>query len=136
MEDITNELIVNEEKVLGGGAHGSVFDGNLRGHRVAVKRFQKGSPLAERIFKNEIRVMRAFKSEPEILSLLGVHRDSLDIVVPFKSNGDLQSFLRKHGSTLSFAKRLDLAIDVVKAVNLLHEDNYCHHNVRHGCILH
>jgi serine/threonine protein kinase len=126
LEDVAAELVVNEERVLGVGAHGAVFEGNLRGHRVAVKRFKQGFAHAKRQFNNEVQIMKAFQAAPEILSLLGVHRERLDIVVPYKSNGNLQSFLQNHGSTLSFAKKLDLAIDIVKAVHLLHENNFCH----------
>ncbi|GAB5373295.1 hypothetical protein AAMO2058_001738600 [Amorphochlora amoebiformis] len=104
---------LNIDKVIGEGAFGSVYIGNLYGQPVAIKRFKPRDDNTKEDIMNEVRVMRTLR-HPNVVEYLGVsiHNHGIAIVSEFMEGGTLDAVLRnkkKEGKKLRI-KRLDFNI--------------------------
>ncbi|XP_059311661.1 serine/threonine-protein kinase-like protein At3g51990 [Lycium ferocissimum] len=126
------ELATNgfsEQKLLGRGSHGLVYKGILRnGRLVAVKRSSRN--VVSRIttssdncneVENEIDILSKLQS-PRLVNLVGFSNDSHDtlLVVEFMSNGTLYDVLHSNSRPLSWGRRIKMALQTAKAVDILH----------------
>ncbi|KAJ0407231.1 hypothetical protein P43SY_008006 [Pythium insidiosum] len=116
------------QRLLATGGHGEVWLCELHGAPVAVKRRLRGrrgrsggDDLAA--FVAEI-VLTASLDHPHVLRFLGVAWSSpanLCMVTEYLPNGDLQAFLRDHGSGLTWGhEKLRVATGVAAALAYLH----------------
>ncbi|CAN4080607.1 unnamed protein product [Withania somnifera] len=120
----------SDQKLLGRGSHGLVYKGILRnGRLVAVKRSSRGAPriitssVQENCneVENEIDILSKLQS-PRLVNLVGFSTDSHDtlLVVEFMSNGTLYDVLHSNSRPLSWGRRIKLALQTAKAVDVLH----------------
>ncbi|KAK4379742.1 hypothetical protein RND71_001604 [Anisodus tanguticus] len=131
LEAATNGF--SDQKLLGRGSHGLVYKGTLRnGRLVAVKRSSR-VVAASRIstsltvpdncneVENEIDILSKLQS-PRLVNLVGFSNDSHDtlLVVEFMSNGTLYDVLHSNSRPLSWGRRIKLALQTAKAVDILH----------------
>lgn len=124
LEAATNGF--SDQKLLGRGSHGLVYKGILRnGRLVAVKRSSRGAPRFStdncNEVENEIDILSKLQS-PRLVNLVGVSTDSHDrlLVVEFMSNGTLYDVLHSNSRSISWGRRLKLALQTAKAVDILH----------------
>ncbi|KAM7520828.1 hypothetical protein LguiB_019790 [Lonicera macranthoides] len=128
LQSATNAF--SDSNFLGKGSHGSVYKAHLDNGKLvaAVKR----TILTPDKFKftnnpsdNEIEILSRVRS-PRLVNLLGFGVDSSHrtlIVVEFMPNGSLYDLLHTANKPPGWAKRLRLASQVAKAVQLLHASN-------------
>ncbi|KAK4372059.1 hypothetical protein RND71_007443 [Anisodus tanguticus] len=131
LEAATNGF--SDEKLLGRGSHGLVYKGILRnGRLVAVKRSSRvltASRISTSLtvpdncneVENEIDILSKLQS-PRLVNLVGFSNDSHDtlLVVEFMSNGTLYDVLHSNSRPLSWGRRIKLALQTAKAVDILH----------------
>ncbi|XP_010522990.1 PREDICTED: serine/threonine-protein kinase-like protein At5g23170 [Tarenaya hassleriana] len=149
-------------RFIGKGSHGSVYKGLLLEHddhrTVAIKAPSSSSPSpttsaasvcrdsvtvkAERMKKleNEIRVLSSLPSpSPHVVSFVGASRDSVNVklmVMEFMPNGSLHHLL--HVATSSrptWRRRLEISLQVARALNFLHERAVIHRDVKSENVL-
>ncbi|GAY36904.1 hypothetical protein CUMW_025270 [Citrus unshiu] len=120
LEAATNGF--SEQKLLGKGSHGSVYKAVLRGRQVAVKKPSKNQEISQEV-DNEIEILSKIHS-PRLVNLLGFSNDSKDrlLVVEFMSNGTLYDVLHSNNRPLNWGRRIRLALQVAKAVEILHSE--------------
>jgi serine/threonine protein kinase len=126
------EIEIKQGLVLGKGAYGSVYEGRLRGHKVAVKviapkwasREEMETILGE--FKNECAVMRKL-AHPNVVMLMGVCLDTamkdpeLIMVTQLMERGSIHSLLHSDPSKrVEFKRRMRFARDTALAMNAMH----------------
>lgn len=130
LEAATNGF--SDQKLLGRGSHGLVYKGMLRnGRLVAVKRSSRIAPRIRNTstsgqencneVENEIDILSKLQS-PRLVNLVGFSIDSHDtlLVVEFMSNGTLYDVLHSNSRPLSWGRRMKLALQTAKAVDILH----------------
>ncbi|KAJ8565514.1 hypothetical protein K7X08_008090 [Anisodus acutangulus] len=131
LEAATNGF--SDQKLLGRGSHGLVYKGILRnGRLVAVKRSSRvltASRISTSLtvpdncneVENEIDILSKLQS-PRLVNLVGFSNDSHDtlLVVEFMSNGTLYDVLHSNSRPLSWGRRIKLALQTAKAVDILH----------------
>ncbi|GFZ10254.1 protein kinase superfamily protein [Actinidia rufa] len=112
------------ESFLGKGSHGSVYRAALDGGKLvaAVKRTTTATtPDTE----NEIEILSRVRS-PRLVNLLGFGVDFNEgklIVVEFMPNGSLYDLLHKSSKPPGWGRRVQLALQVARAVQHLHASN-------------
>jgi serine/threonine protein kinase len=121
------DLEIDRNKQLGHGAHGKVFLASWRNNTVAVKEFT--GPWREKRFLREVTVMQKFNNSPYQISLLTYSFHQTLIVIPYKPNGDLRSYLRTRKQTLNDQQLRSLARDITSGLHLLHQANCLHGDV-------
>lgn len=118
LELATNNF--SRSELLGRGSHGLVYRAALRGGRlVAVKKPSADTPTE---LDNEIDVLSNIRS-PRLVNLLGVSFNGGGrrlLVVEFMSNGTLYDVLHKSPRPPSWGRRLKLALQTARAVDILH----------------
>ncbi|CAL5211872.1 unnamed protein product [Lathyrus oleraceus] len=135
LEAATNGF--SDNKLLGKGSHGYVYKAIVRGRPVAVKRpsrphsllhpnrpISASSPEITNEVDNEIDILSKIQS-PRLVNLVGFTNDSKDrlLVVEFMSNGTLFDVLHSSSRTLNWARRIRLALQTAKAIDILHSSN-------------
>lgn len=104
--DATNNFA--EENMLGQGAYGPVYRGNLHGCPVAIKKLKAGSNQGSVEFKTEVDVLSRVR-HPNVVLLMGQCPEEACIVYEFMAGGSLQDRLTQpnhHGFDL---ERSDLS---------------------------
>lgn len=122
LEAATNNF--SQKKLLGRGSHGLVYKAVLRsGHHVAVKKpSRRQQPTASDEFDNELHILSSLYS-PRLVNLLGYSKESSKdrlLVVEFMSNGTLYDVLHKNPKPPSWGRRIRLALQTAKAIEILH----------------
>ncbi|KAF1317289.1 Tkl protein kinase, partial [Globisporangium splendens] len=114
------------EKDLAKGAFGEVWLCRYETAVVAVKRLLQTRPRSSEdvhAFIDEIQIS-ATLDHPNILRIIGVAWNTLEnlcMVMEYLPNGDLQAYLRRHGSTMMWSShKLSLATGVARALQYLH----------------
>ncbi|KAL5760377.1 hypothetical protein ACOSP7_018892 [Xanthoceras sorbifolium] len=120
LEAATNGF--SDQKLLGKGSHGCVYKAVLRGRQVAVKKPSKNQEIGQEV-DNEIEILSKIRS-PRLVNLLGFSNDSKDrlLVVEFMSNGTLYDVLHSNNRPLNWGRRIRLALQIAKAVEILHSE--------------
>ncbi|XP_062073081.1 probable LRR receptor-like serine/threonine-protein kinase At1g06840 [Humulus lupulus] len=110
---------------VGQGGYGKVYKGILAdGTVVAVKRAQQGSLQGEREFFTEIELLSRVHHR-NLVSLVGFCEEEEEqmLVYEFMANGSLYSLLSaRFRSSLTFAKRMQIALDSAKGILYLHSE--------------
>ncbi|XP_057790026.1 serine/threonine-protein kinase-like protein At3g51990 [Salvia miltiorrhiza] len=116
-------------KLLGRGSHGLVYKGVLRGGRlVAIKKPSRAAaPISENPseFDNEIDILSKLQS-PRLVNLVGFTKNGSQdrlLVVEFMSNGTLYDVLHSNSRPPTWGRRIKLALQIAKAVDVLHSLN-------------
>ncbi|KAG6436919.1 hypothetical protein SASPL_101825 [Salvia splendens] len=115
--------------LLGRGSHGLVYKGVLRsGRLVAVKKPSRAPhrlPENSTEFENEFDILSKLQS-PRLVNLVGFTKNpSQDriLVVEFMSNGTLFDVLHSTSRPPNWGRRIKLALQIAKAVDVLHSLN-------------
>ncbi|KAM0830918.1 hypothetical protein ACQ4PT_065899 [Festuca glaucescens] len=120
------------KNVVGKGSHGCVYRARLRsggatGRRavtVAVKR--ASHPQGEAKLANEIAVLAAARNHPGVVRLLGVAAPATAgkspplLVMELMPNGSLHDLLHRSPRPPPWPRRVELALDVARALRALH----------------
>ncbi|WCJ18601.1 Protein kinase superfamily protein [Euphorbia peplus] len=126
LEAATNGF--SDQKLLGKGSHGCVYKAVIRGRHVAIKKPSRCLDFGQEV-DNEMEILSKIHS-PRLVNLLGFANDTKHrlLVVEFMSNGTLYDVL--HSSTPSstsrtptWGRRIRLALQIAKAVDVLHSLN-------------
>ncbi|KAK1664116.1 hypothetical protein QYE76_052275 [Lolium multiflorum] len=119
------------KNVVGKGSHGCVYRARLRGSTgrravtVAVKR--ASHPQGEAKLANEIAVLAAARHLPGVVALLGVAAPAAGkssspplLVMELMPNGSLHDLLHRSPRPPPWPRRVELALDVARALRALH----------------
>ncbi|KAK9935385.1 hypothetical protein M0R45_022488 [Rubus argutus] len=126
LRSVTNNF--NEDKVLGKGGFGSVYEGELHdGTKIAVKRMESGVVAEKGLheFKSEIAVLTKVRHR-HLVGLLGYCLDGNErlLVYEHMPQGTLSRHLfhwKEEGlEPLEWTRRLTIALDVARGVEYLH----------------
>ncbi|XP_031402372.1 receptor-like protein kinase 7 isoform X2 [Punica granatum] len=111
---------LREENRIGQGHSAVVYRAVLAdGRSVAVKSLKD----TESRMEPEEEILLKSSSHPNIVSLLGSSRDELpgrSMVFELMGRGSLSYNLRKKGETLSWEQRLEIALQISSAIQMLH----------------
>lgn len=117
VEDMTSGF----KKKLGEGGFAVVYHGCLSDGRreVAVKMFSKNE--APRQFSTEIEVLGRI-SHKNLVSLVGYCEEgtNLALIYEFMEMGDLKALLSEQSDSLSWKKRIEIAVDTAQGLDYLH----------------
>ncbi|KAB5512928.1 hypothetical protein DKX38_029956 [Salix brachista] len=115
----------NSSSQVGRGGYGKVYKGILAdGRTVAIKRAEEGSLQGEKEFLTEIELLSRLHHR-NLVSLLGYCDEQGEqmLVYEFMPNGTLRDHLSVKGKeTLSFAKRMKIAVASAKGILYLHTE--------------
>ncbi|KAL6054450.1 putative serine/threonine-protein kinase/receptor [Balamuthia mandrillaris] len=130
------EIAVHTDELLGVGAFGSVYKGELRGKPVAVKRFQVPRNNDGQIEEQTQRVLQDFRNEcavmskllhPNVLLLMGVcieeEMGQLLMVTELMPRGSVNQLLHQTEGGIPFKQRMRFAKDTAFGMNWLHLSN-------------
>ncbi|KAF3643478.1 LEAF RUST 10 DISEASE-RESISTANCE LOCUS RECEPTOR-LIKE PROTEIN KINASE-like 1.2 isoform X1 [Capsicum chacoense] len=139
LEEATNSFDSNKE--LGEGGFGTVYKGKLRdGRVVAVKRLYENNYKRVEQFQNEIEILTRLRHQ-NLVTLYGCtsrHGRELLLVYEYIPNGTVADHLHgefsKSGS-LSWNKRMSIAIETASALAFLHNSDVIHRDVKTNNIL-
>ncbi|XP_072952186.1 probable LRR receptor-like protein kinase At1g51890 [Typha angustifolia] len=135
----------NFEREIGRGGFGTVYHGLLEdGTEVAVKIMRRTESLEsfdsfEKYYLNEAQILLKVHHR-NLISLAGYckDRDGIAIVYEYMPQGCYKQVLDKSASALSWAERLQIAIDVAQGLDYLHNtcpETIIHRNVKTSTIL-
>ncbi|XP_058204990.1 serine/threonine-protein kinase CTR1-like [Rhododendron vialii] len=119
-----NDLVLKEK--IGSGSFGTVHLAEWRGSDVAVKILMEQDFDTEHFeeFQTEVSIMERLR-HPNIVLFMGAvtQPPNLSIVTEYLSRGSLFKLLRMHGAgvILDDRQRLNMAYDVAKGMNYLHQ---------------
>ncbi|KAJ6711311.1 hypothetical protein OIU79_007710 [Salix purpurea] len=123
-------------RLLGKGSHGSVYKGILEENQlVAIKKSSNSSGHVSndnsKKLENEICVLSSLRESPYVINFLGTtHDDDHDsackeknrlLVLEFMPNGSLYDLLHADVNPPSWPKRVEIAIQIARAIQSLHE---------------
>eukprot|EP00212_Chloropicon_laureae_P002861 CAMPEP_0197486358 /NCGR_PEP_ID=MMETSP1311-20131121/1276_1 /TAXON_ID=464262 /ORGANISM="Genus nov. species nov., Strain RCC856" /LENGTH=613 /DNA_ID=CAMNT_0043029391 /DNA_START=21 /DNA_END=1862 /DNA_ORIENTATION=- len=127
------------EKKVGQGAMGAIFKGTLRGETVAIKNIKSD-------FSKEFEHVKEFAQEISIISNLRheniVHfkgactkSSNVCIVYEFMSKGNLKEVLQRTKPKPTARRALELALDIVKGMCYLSDQDIVHRDLKAANIL-
>lgn len=130
-------------RLIGRGSHGSVYKGTLRDNKlVAVKKPTHSPEVLHDKSKldNEIIVLSSLRETPYVINLLGTSHDLANnklLVMELMPNGSLHELLHISTSPPTWPKRVEIAIQVARAVQFLHEakPSVIHRDIKSANIL-
>ncbi|PPD84343.1 hypothetical protein GOBAR_DD18709 [Gossypium barbadense] len=131
LEKATNKF--HHGNILGEGGFGCVYKAQFNDSSyAAVKKLDCASQDAEKEYENEVGLLCRFKHS-NIISLLGYSsdNDTRFIVYELMENGSLETQLHgpSHGSSLTWQRRMKIALDTARGLEYLHE--HCNPPVIH-----
>ncbi|CAI5438098.1 unnamed protein product [Caenorhabditis angaria] len=125
-------------KKVGQGAYGEVFKGKLRKAKgkmleVAVKTMKGDTEASDARMKEvmaEARLMRAL-NHPNIVRIRGIAvlEQPLYIIIDFINGGGLDSYLKKHASSLTLETKNKMAISAAWGLEFMHSQNILHRDI-------
>ncbi|KAK8505410.1 hypothetical protein V6N13_045848 [Hibiscus sabdariffa] len=131
LAEATNKF--DQSNILGIGGFGCVYKAQfVDGSCAAVKKLDCSSHDAEKEFQNEVDLLSKFKHS-NIISLLDFssYNETRFIVYELMQNGSLETQLHgpSHGSSLTWQRRMKIAMDIARGLEYLHE--HCNPPVIH-----
>ncbi|KAK8535212.1 hypothetical protein V6N13_081351 [Hibiscus sabdariffa] len=131
LEKATNKF--HPGNILGEGGFGSVYKAQFSdGSFAAVKKLDCTGQDAEKEYENEVGLLCRFE-HPNVISLLGFSSDNDKrlIVYELMQNGSVETQLYgpSHGSSLTWHRRMKIALDTARGLEYLHE--HCNPPVIH-----
>ncbi|MFS7990886.1 putative protein kinase RLK-Pelle-LRR-I-1 family [Helianthus anomalus] len=108
---------------IGGGGFGKVYKGNLQdgdgSKTIVAKRLDTRFGQGEQQFLSELQILLHYKHE-NVIGLVGYcdENDEKVIVYEYASRGSLDRYL--NDTSLTWVKRLNICIDVARALDFLH----------------
>ena len=117
--------------LLGSGGFGSVFEANLHGRRVAVKRIHRyaKNPRALKESIEAEKLILPFRHVNIVQTLAVIEGESLldvFVVMEFAGCNNLQTVIDDERELLDCARRLNFAHNIACALNYLHQNNILH----------
>ncbi|KAK2654581.1 hypothetical protein Ddye_014437 [Dipteronia dyeriana] len=113
----------NFHKVLGKGAVGTVYHGNLfDGRQVAVKMLSLSSAQGTKQFRTEAQLLMRVHHR-NLASFLGYCNDgtNLGIIYEYMAGGNLEQYLQDRSKeALSWKERIHIAVDAAQGLEYLH----------------
>ena len=119
----------SEQRIIGKGGFGTVYRGVLPdGREVAVKRLQREGIEGEREFRAEMEVLSGNGfgwPHPNLVTLYGWCLDGSQkiLVYEYMEGGSLEDLITDR-MKLTWRRRIDVAIDVARALVFLHHECY------------
>lgn len=119
----------SEGRIIGKGGYGTVYRGVLPdGRDVAVKKLQREGTEGEKEFRSEMEVLSGNGfgwPHPNLVTLYGWCLDGMEkiLVYEYMEGGSLEDLIPDR-TRLPWKRRLDVAIDVAKALVFLHHECY------------
>lgn len=119
----------SEDRIIGKGGFGTVYQGVLPdGREVAVKKLQREGIEGEREFRAEMEVLSCNGfgwPHPNLVTLYGwcLHGSEKVLVYEYMKGGSLEDIISDR-MRLTWRRRLDIAIDVARALVFLHHECY------------
>ncbi|KAI3453056.1 hypothetical protein Pfo_009719 [Paulownia fortunei] len=139
LEEATNNF--DSSKELGDGGFGTVYYGKLRDRReVAIKRLYKHNCRRVEQFMNEIKILACLRHQ-NLVSLYGcTSRRSKELLLVYEyiPNGTVADHLhgdRANEAPLTWAVRMNIAIETASALAYLHKSDIIHRDVKTNNIL-
>ncbi|KAJ1406274.1 Serine/threonine-protein kinase, active site [Sesbania bispinosa] len=118
-----------EDRVIGKGGFGTVYRGVFPdGREVAVKKLQREGIEGEKEFKAEMKVLSGHEfgwPHPNLVTLYGwcLHGSQKILVYEYIGGGSLEDLVTDT-TKLTWRRRLEVAIDVARALVYLHHECY------------
>ncbi|XP_035836107.1 uncharacterized protein LOC110891457 [Helianthus annuus] len=113
----------HDDNLIGGGGFGKVYKGNLQDgdgiKTIVAKRLDTRFGQGEQQFFSELQILLDYKHE-NVIGLLG-YCDEIDekvLIYEYLSRGSLDKYL--DDTSLTWVKRLNICIDVARALDFLH----------------
>jgi tRNA A-37 threonylcarbamoyl transferase component Bud32 len=144
-----NEVKVRQNKILGRGAFGTVYEAIYRDKLVAYKTIE-GNIIREKyskddpgdLLKSYIREKKAYNTikSDNVLKMIGhsciVENQSYELIIltELMTKGSLTSLLKEEPG-LSYRRRLDLAVGVARGMSRIHDLGFLHRDIRPANIL-
>ncbi|XP_050259355.1 probable LRR receptor-like serine/threonine-protein kinase At1g74360 isoform X5 [Quercus robur] len=119
----------SEERIIGKGGFGTVYRGVLPdGREVAVKKLQREGIEGEREFRAEMEVLSGNGfgwPHPNLVTLYGWCLDDTQkiLVYEYMEGGSLEDLISDR-IKLTWRRRIDVAVDVARALMFLHHECY------------
>ncbi|KAH9623343.1 hypothetical protein KSS87_000315 [Heliosperma pusillum] len=119
----------SDDRIIGRGGYATVYAGNLPdGRKVAVKKLQRGGIEGEREFRSEMEILSQHGinwPHPNLVNLYGWCLDGADkvLVYEYMDGGTLDDFISDK-TKLTWEMRIEVAIDVARALVFLHHECY------------
>ncbi|KAE8726109.1 putative LRR receptor-like serine/threonine-protein kinase [Hibiscus syriacus] len=119
----------SDERIIGKGGFGTVYRGVLPdGREVAVKKLQREGIEGEREFKAEMEVLSGNSfgwPHPNLVTLYGwcLHGLEKTLVYEYMEGGSLEDLITDR-VRLTWRKRIDVAVDIARALVFLHHECY------------
>ncbi|MFS7990707.1 putative protein kinase RLK-Pelle-LRR-I-1 family [Helianthus anomalus] len=114
----------HDDNFIGGGGFGKVYKGNLQDgdgfKTIVAKRLDTRFGQGEQQFFSELQILLDYKHE-NVIGLVGYcdENDEKVLVYEYLSRGSLDRYL--NDTSLTWVKRLNICIDVARALDFLHE---------------
>ncbi|XP_035836164.1 receptor-like protein kinase ANXUR2 isoform X2 [Helianthus annuus] len=111
------------DNFIGGGGFGKVFKGNLQDGEgiktIVAKRLDTRFGQGEQQFFSELQILLDYKHE-NVIGLVGYcdENDEKVLIYEYLSRGSLDRYL--NDTSLTWVKRLNICIDVARALDFLH----------------
>ncbi|POO01935.1 Serine/threonine protein kinase [Trema orientale] len=119
----------SEGRIIGKGGFGTVYRGVLPdGREVAVKKLQREGAQGEKEFRAEMEVLSGNGfgwPHPNLVTLYGWCLDGLEkiLIYEYMEGGSLEDLISDR-TRLTWRRRIDVAIDVARALVFLHHECY------------
>ncbi|KAM0065800.1 putative protein kinase RLK-Pelle-LRR-I-1 family [Helianthus debilis subsp. tardiflorus] len=113
----------HDENFIGGGGFGKVYKGNLQDRdgfkTIVAKRLDTRFGQGEQQFFSELQIILEYKHE-NVIRLVGYcdETDEKVLIYEYLSKGSLDRYL--NDTSLTWVKRLNICIDVARALDFLH----------------
>ncbi|EXX67475.1 uncharacterized protein OCT59_020687 [Rhizophagus irregularis] len=129
----------NNVKIIGSGGFGKVFRANWKntGNILALKEFKYNTAVKEII--NEIYLQRKVDFHENIVRFLGITYENDNysllknkkfmIVMEYADGGSLRNYLKLNFSTLTWDNKYQLAYQIVRALECLHNEEILHRDL-------
>lgn len=140
-------------KLLGEGAYGKVYLGKLRDrrfnqHEIPINVAIKDIPLNFSVIDKEdlLKKIQVFNKELELVKKFGseylinsygyiISDDKLSLVIEYCAGGDLNDYFKPLAYQLNVKQKLEILLNTAKAIEVLHNLNIIHRDIKSMNIL-